>query len=1042
MATKPRVFNIPASAPFLKTLILALAEGRVVPGFSATPDPLALAKATLYLPTRRACRLARDLFLEAVDKDAAILPRIVALGDPDEDEIVFSEMATGALANTALELPDALGGFERRILLAEYILKWAKSEAMRGEQGASLVAHSPAAALALADDLAKLMDDMITRQVPWEALDGLVPDDLDEYWQRTLEFLKIARVTWPAILEERDKIEPAKRRDKLIEAERARLALMTDGPVIAAGSTGSMPSTAALLETIAKLPSGAVVLPGLETDLDDNAWHLIASEGGDGEPSPGHPQFAMQSLLRRIGIGRDSVSALAPKAKHGRELLVSEALRPAGTTERWQERLAEPDFAQHADAALAGLTMIEAGNAEEEALAIAVALRETVEELGKTAALVTPDRTLARRVFASLKRWNVDVDDSGGDALADIPAGVFARLVAEAALDGLKPVTLLALLKHQLFRLGAAEGAHTHAIATLELAILRGPRPKPGSAGLADAFESFRAELAKLKRSEPSALHRSDARAALSDFELDAAAKFIKRLQVALKPLESLGAKPLAFSEIAKCHRDVVEALSEDDKDITTIVLDDDRGPLAKAFEEILESGRVVVTAADYAELFHTAISGPVVRRPEKNVRVRIFGPLEARLQNVDRVVLGGLVEGVWPPETRVDPWLSRPMRQALGLDLPERRIGLSAHDFAQALGQREVILTRAGKRDGAPTVASRFVQRLAAVAGAVRWQAARQRGEKYLELARALDRPAKVKSVERPKPTPPLAARPTQLSVTEIEHWLRDPYTIYAKHILRLAPLDAIDTPPGAADRGTVIHAAIGAFTQKYAERLPDNPERELIALGDREFNALADYPEAKAFWWPRFLCIAHWFAGFERTRRDGLARLFVEVSGRLDIPMGTQKFTLTARADRIEKLKDGSYAILDYKTGQAPSEKQVRTGLAPQLTLEAAILRSGGFKDIAAGASVGELTYVTLRGGAQAGETKPIDFKDGDANSQAARTLEKLTGVAAKFTQVTTPYLSLVHPMWRTRYGDYDHLARVKEWSLSGGADDGGGE
>ena len=423
MASKPCVFNIPASTPFLPTLIKALADGRMVSGFPATRDPLAFATATLYLPTRRACRLARDIFLDAIGKDAAILPRIVPIGDVDEDEIVFSEMASGALATAALKLPDALGGFERRILLAELVLQWANSKEMRGESGVSFVAHSPAAALALADDLARLMDDMTTRQVSWDALDGLVPDVLDEYWQLTLKFLKIAREAWPAVLAERGKIEPAERRDKLIEAERARLATMVDGPVIAAGSTGSMPSTAGLLETIAKLPNGAVVLPGLDTDLDDDAWQMIASEGKDGDPSPGHPQFAMHALLHRIGIGRDMVSVLAPAAKHGRELLVSEALRPAGATERWQERLAESNFAKHADAAIASLTMIEAGNAEEEALAIAVALREAVKEPGKTAALVTPDRALARRVLASLKRWNVDVDDSGGDALADTSAG-------------------------------------------------------------------------------------------------------------------------------------------------------------------------------------------------------------------------------------------------------------------------------------------------------------------------------------------------------------------------------------------------------------------------------------------------------------------------------------------------------------------------------------------------------------------------------------------------------------------------------------------
>jgi ATP-dependent helicase/nuclease subunit B len=506
--------------------------------------------------------------------------------------------------------------------------------------------------------------------------------------------------------------------------------------------------------------------------------------------------------------------------------------------------------------------------------------------------------------------------------------------------------------------------------------------------------------------------------------------------------LESLGAKPLAFSAIANAHRDVVEALSKDDTGVTTVVLDDDRGPLAKAFDEILEFSRVVLTPADYAELFHTTIASPVVRRPEKDVRVRIFGPLEARLQTVDRIVLGGLVEGVWPPETRVDPWLSRPMRKNLGLDLPERRVGLSAHDFAQALGQREVILTRASRLAGAPTVASRFVQRLAAVAGVERWQAARERGENYLELARALARPAKVKSAERPRPTPPLAARPTQLSVTEIEHWLRDPYTIYAKHILRLAPLDAIDTPPGAADRGTVIHAAVGAFTKQFAKSLPDNPERELIALGEQQFASLADYPEARAFWWPRFLRIARWFVGWEIERRRQIAAIHAEIRGEIEIPFGDQVFKLRGIADRIERLADGTYAILDYKTGRIPGHDEVKTGFAPQLTLEAAMLRRGGFANIPAGASVSELMYVGLKGGEPAGEPRLVKLKDSTPDAEADRALAKLSNIAMRFAVETEAYTSLMHPMWKTRYGDYDHLARVKEWSLSGSADEGGGE
>jgi ATP-dependent helicase/nuclease subunit B len=416
---------------------------------------------------------------------------------------------------------------------------------------------------------------------------------------------------------------------------------------------------------------------------------------------------------------------------------------------------------------------------------------------------------------------------------------------------------------------------------------------------------------------------------------------------------------------------------------------------------------------------------------------VRILGTIEARLIDVKRVVLGALVEGVWPPETRSDAWLSRPMRLELGLDLPERRIGLSAHDFAQLLGMPEVFLTRAGKLSGAPTVASRFMQRLAAVAGGS-WKDARTRGEQYLRWARDLDRAEIVKPVARPRPRPTLDARPKQLSVTEIEHWLRDPYTIYAKHILRLRPLDAVDTPPGARDRGTVIHGAIGDFTEKYAKALPADPLAALIALGEKHFAPLQDYPEARAFWWPRFQRIARWFIAWEARRRANAKELHAEVMGELKIAIDKWVFKLTTRADRVEQLADGSFAILDYKTGSTPTEPQVRTGLSPQLTLEGAILREGGFKGVTPG-SLSEFAYVSLRGRDPAGEEKAIEFKEGTADFHADRALARVRGVVERFADVKTPYRSLVSPMWKVRYGDYDHLARIAEWSAGGEDEEG---
>jgi len=417
-----RVFSVPLSAPFLRTVIAALIDGRLVAGFDARANPARLAQATLYLPTRRAGRMAREIFLDQLNADAAVLPRIVALGDIDEDELAFAEESEQYGGAAPLDIPPKLGELDRRLTLAHLVAAWAKSPV-----SAPLVVGGPASTLALAGDLARLMDDMVTRGVGWEALDGLVPDQLDKYWQHSLEFLQIARQAWPAHLAEIQRIEPADRRDRLIEAEAARLTAHHDGPVIAAGSTGSMPATAKFLRAVAALPQGAVVLPGLDTDLDDDAWQLIGGvRNAQGKfttlPASNHPQFAMHALLKTFAIKRGDVEILGNPAPHGRDVLVSEAMRPSNATAQWHRRLGQPDIVEKISRGMTNLAVIEAANAEMEALAIAVAMREA-RHLNKSAALVTPDRALARRVTAALGRWNLEFDDSGGDALMDTSAG-------------------------------------------------------------------------------------------------------------------------------------------------------------------------------------------------------------------------------------------------------------------------------------------------------------------------------------------------------------------------------------------------------------------------------------------------------------------------------------------------------------------------------------------------------------------------------------------------------------------------------------------
>ncbi|SFL39196.1 DNA helicase/exodeoxyribonuclease V, subunit B [Bradyrhizobium sp. NFR13] len=1061
-----RVFNIPSSAPFLRTLITALIDGDLVEGFSARNAPEKLATVTLYLPTRRAGRMAQEIFLDVLGTDAVLLPRIVPLGDVDEEELAFAQAAAPE-ALERLDEPPALDGLQRRLLLAQLIAAWAKQLAPGDSGQTPLVVGGPASTLALADDLARLMDDMATRKVDWSALDGLVPDALDQYWQLTLQFLSIARNVWPDILAAHTAIEPAMRRDLLIDAEAARLKAHKGGPIIAAGSTGSMPTTAKFLREVAQMPQGAVVLPGLDTDLDDTAWNLIGGTkdalGRAESSASNHPQFALHTLLERFGITRRDVMTLGTPSPQGRELLASEAMRPSNATAQWHTRLAQPAVEQKIAAGMQNLAVIAAANPEMEALAIAIAMREA-HELKKSAALVTPDRALARRVMAALGRWNLVFDDSGGDALTETSAGIFARLIAEAAAEQLEPATLLALLKHPLFRLGAAPNTWKDAIETLELALLRGTRPTPGTAGLAQDFARFRDELGKLRRREASMLHGAEPRAKLNDDRLDRTEDLIAALRAALAPLESIHPiRPIDFAEVALRHREAIKFLSRDDRDSEAAFAGREGAALAKAFDDLVvmetidaESGSeerlrpsgLMMQLRDYPDVFHTAFSDRIVRRPEvANASLRIYGQLEARLTQSDRVILGGLVEGIWPPSPRIDPWLSRPMRYQLGLDLPERRIGLTAHDFVQLLGTEDVILSHAAKVGGAPAVASRFLHRLEAVAGEARWEAALAAGEHYVRYAEELDRPEQVTPIAQPEPRPPRAARPLRLSVTAIEDWLRDPYTIYAKYILGLVPLDPVDMPLSAADRGSAIHASLGDFTMEYSKALPDDPAAALRRIGQTHFAPLMTRPEARALWWPRFLRIASWFGAWEIDRRINVASIDAEVRGEIAIPLDHGRvFHLSARADRIEHRSDRTFALLDYKTGQPPTGKQVRMGLSPQLTLEAAILREGGFKGIAAGSSVSELVYVRLSGNNPPGEERLLELKierkdeaqlPDDAAIEARAKLEALIRT---FEDEATAYTSLSLSMWSNRYGSYDDLARIKEWSANGGS--GGGE
>ena len=1034
-AVAPRVLTIPPESPFLPTLVRGLFSGELVPGFSLDDDPLALADVRIFVPTRRAARALRGVFLSELGGRAAILPRITPIGDVDGDD----DIDEATLADETA-LPPNIGDLERRLVISRLVLSWTERVArdlmphLEGDGKISIPA-SPADAARLADDLIRLMDQVATERADWRNLFSLVPEDYARYWQISLEFLKIVTEHWPAYLAERGLADPGMRRDRAIETAARRLRdHPPTGPVIAAGSTGSAPATADLLAAIAHLPNGAVVLPGLDRRLGEDAWAAIGDREAE-NAAPSHPQFGMRQLIARIGIRREDVAALGPEngnaVRATRMRLVNEALRPAEATEGWRDLgVADTEIA----AAFADVSLIEARGEEEEALAVAIALREAVAE-GESAALITPDRVLARRVARHLLRWEISVDDSAGRPLSGTPPAVLARLLADLALSGFDPVTLLAVLKHPLARFGLSAEELRRAARLLEIAVLRGPRTRDGSSGLCAAIAALRAEREDRRR------HRSARR--LSDADWDRIADLGARLAEALSPLEALREGAVSVSDLVSAQIQVLNRVLCDDTGTLAQLADPAASTRLAGFLTELSGLEVTdfpVAATDWPALLRALMDGIAVRpNIPADPRISIWGPLEARLQSVDRLVLGGLIEGDWPAATRSDPWLSRPMRRDLGLEAPERRIGLAAHDFALGFGAPRVILSRSLRKEGAPSVASRWLQRLRAVIGAETDAAMTARGQTYLTFARGLDGSSDgARPVARPEPAPPLAARPTGLSVTEIETLIRDPYAIYARHVLKLDPLDEIGGVPDLAERGTVLHAIFADFIRSREPAAPfdETALNGLMEIGRKHFADLEVFPDIHALWWPRFARIAGAFLDWERARAPTLARSFVEIGGSMEIALPDTPFRLRGRADRIDVLADGRLALLDYKTGTLPSVKQVDALIAPQLPLEAAMAERGGFDGLPAG-TVAEIAYVALK------DARAADFfqsrgRDEDAVALAAKAVEQLAALVAHYRNAETGYRSRARPMFERRFvGDYDHLARVAEWSLGGGED-----
>lgn len=973
-----RWFNIPAHRPFAEDLAQGLYDALAHLG------PEALADAVVLTPTRRGARALADAFIKASGGKAVLPPQMRPLGDLEAGEPPFEP------GDLALDLPAAIDPLRRRFELTRLV--------------SDLAEHIPGgivsagAALELADALGGFLDGLQIEEVDVGGrLASLVGAELAEHWEVSRGFLEQALAQWPERLKALGVADVSERRVRLLR----RLAeVWTQSPpkgvLVAAGSTGTAPATRALLIAVAAAPRGAVVLPGLDQDLADKAWGKVDVQ---------HPQGALKRLLDEARVSKQEValwpaSIRAETAGRWRRRLVNEALRPAEETADWLQVIASLK-AEHPDAiaeGLRGLSLVCARTEEEAATATALLLREALETPDRTAALVTPDQVLARRVTAKLARWGVIPDSSAGESLAGSRCGVLAALVTRAAVDPVDPVTLLGLLKHPFTRLGDSFGLEDPA---QKPPALRGPRARDwdelkGRAGagrpLAERLETIVAGLAWTDG---------------ADSPADAA----RRTATAMETLAA-----------------------NDDGDTGDLWAGHGGEAMARLLGALVREGDALprVTPRQFADLLQRLMDGETVRSGgATHPRLRILGAIEARLVRADRLVVAGLEEGVWPGGAPLDPFLSRPMREMLGLPSPERRIGLAAHDFAQAACAPEVILLHTERREGAPAVKSRWLWRLETLARGA-GLAIPGRTE-VLDWARSLDAPGAYDPIKRPAPIPPVADRPREMAVTRVESLTRDPYAVWARDILKLFPMDRPDAQADARARGTAIHAAFERFALAYPDDVPPDAAAAFASLYLEELLKAGLPHEAMAREAALAVEAAAWVADLERERRDG-RRITVELKGTRTIQAPGGPFTVTARADRIEVTADGHGHILDYKTGKAPSKKEVATGFSPQLTLTAAILEAGGFPDLGP-LKPGDLTYLEITGRKPAGKVETRAAAGDESAEAAALALEGLHKLVARFDDPAQPYLSRVAPQFvKARMSDYDHLARVFEWSTSG--------
>ena len=947
-----KIFNVPASC----SLIDILAEKLLSENKN---DLLQLSKIRIFLPNQRAVRELQNAFVKFHGMNATLLPQITSLSNFDES-IFFS-------SDNYLNIPKPINTQERLLLFVRLIT--ARPDSFKIEN------LTFSQACYLAKELASLVDMANNENLSFSELEHLVPEEYASHWQNTLQFLKIITQFYPQILAEKNLIDPSQHNNLLMQEQIACWkANPPQNQIIIAGTTATFPVMKELVKAVLALPKGSLWLSGIDKHLDEDSWQKIDEQ---------HPQYELKDLLDFLNISRFDVEDIVSPTQNNREIFLSEIMRPATSTDKWQNLSSQKISFE----AVNNFHMINCCDSKEEALTVASIMRHNLETPEKTTALITTDRNLARRVSDELLRWGIKADDSAGIPALQTPQGIFLRLIAALCQDNFSPFYLLSLYKHPLCCAG----------------------------------KNRRYILEQIREFEKHTLRKREAKKTNL---------FIDEQKQIFNPFISLLSQEKAdFKQLLIKHLEIAEFLAskENVSGAETLWYGNNGETLSKFFAELLDYADIIgeIPQGQYLDFFEALLSGTMVREKYgAHPRLRILGAIEARLCSFDCIIISGMNEGTMPETSSSNAWMSRPMQKDFGLPLPEKSIGVLAHDFYEMTCGKEIFLTRAEKVQGTPTVKSRWWLRIETIASALGFDMLKICSSPYLQWAQKLDKTDNISPIAPPSPQPPIEARPRELWASDIEKLLYDPYSIFASKILKLKKLNDINLSPDAVDLGIIVHALLEKFYTEYPDNFPSDALNILQNMAEKSFEENNIPPEIIAFWQPKITNIINWINSTEQKYHSDITKTLCEKSGTINFTAEGGTFTIGAKADRIDVTKDGFINIIDYKTGSHHKAKEIKNGYAPQLPIEGIIAEQGGFNDIPA-KPVQNLSYWHLG--------KDIVCVEKDVETILADNFEKIKKLINHFDNPESAYITKPNPKYSLSHSDYTHLSRINEWEVN---------